>query len=76
LHFAPRTKIENESTLQLHLFVDNSSIEVFADGGATIITDIFFPSKPFDSVRLFSSDGKAQVTAGQYYTLKNAGIHQ
>ena len=47
-HRAPR--ISNSDTLRMHLIVDRASVEVFADGGATVLTDIVFPTEPFDRV--------------------------
>ncbi|WP_420458686.1 glycoside hydrolase family 32 protein [Neolewinella sp.] len=49
-HRAPR--ISNSDTLRLHLILDRASVEVFADGGATVLTDIVFPTEPFDRVVL------------------------
>jgi fructan beta-fructosidase len=45
---APR--LSNDKIIQLTLLVDHSSVEVFADGGTTVMTGIFFPTKPFDRI--------------------------
>ena len=49
-HLAPR--ISASDTLRMRLIVDRASVEVFADGGATVLTDIVFPTEPFDRVVL------------------------
>jgi fructan beta-fructosidase len=38
------------------VILDNSSVELFADGGLTCMTDIFFPEKPLDEWRM-EADG-------------------
>jgi len=49
-HFGPR--ISKGDTIQLRILVDRSSVEVFADGGLTVMTDLFYPDKPFDRLAL------------------------
>ena len=49
IHYAPR--IANSKKSNLILILDNSSIELFADGGLTCMTDIFFPEQPFNEWR-------------------------
>ncbi len=50
---APR--FSNASNSQILLLVDRSSIEVFADGGKTVMTSIFFPSIPYSDFTLKSA---------------------
>lgn len=49
---APRLSQEEEITVTL--LVDVASVEVFADGGLTVMTDIFFPNEDFQQLTLFS----------------------
>ncbi len=51
-HTAPR--LSNAPGLNLSLIVDVSSVELFADNGMTVMTEIFFPSKPFGKIDLQS----------------------
>lgn len=51
--YAPRFTKEVNS--ELSLVVDKSSVEVFADGGKTVMTSIFFPSAPYDQFALKSA---------------------
>ena len=57
-HLAPR--ISASDTLRMRLIVDRASVEVFADGGATVLTDIVFPTEPFDRVVLIG-EGKGTI---------------
>ena len=47
------------------------SVELFADDGLTVMTEIFFPNKPYDSISIQSS-GFVSILE---YT-KFAGIHK
>ena len=49
IHYAPRVAKSKESNLTVIL--DNSSLELFADGGLTCMTEIFFPEQPFNEWR-------------------------
>ncbi len=67
IHSAPR--IIDKETLVLQLFFDAASIEAFADEGATVITDIFFPSEDFNRMQLFSEGGTTTLLKGTIYPL-------
>ena len=41
----------------LTLFFDATSVELFADGGLSVASELFFPSKPFTTIRLESASG-------------------
>ena len=49
---APRLSQEDEITFTL--LVDVASVEMFADGGLTVMTDIFFPNEDFQELTLLS----------------------
>lgn len=67
-HTAPRVKEGN--ILQLHLFFDMASCELFADGGETVMTDIFFPTEDFGTVKLVSNTGGVKIKKGKIFELK------
>jgi fructan beta-fructosidase len=48
--FAPR--LSSMKDLKIELIVDNSSLELFADDGATVMTAIFFPHKPYNKLNI------------------------
>ncbi len=66
-HFAPR--FSKNSKMNLTLVIDVSSVELFADDGATVMTEIFFPNKPFDKIRVQSNE-KAVIKQLEYSSLK------
>jgi fructan beta-fructosidase len=51
----------DSSTVQLQIFVDSSSIEVFGNGGRVVLTDQIFPWEQIDEVEFYTLDGYAQI---------------
>lgn len=47
-HFAPRFVTTPKANLSL--LIDLSSIELFADDGLTVMTETFFPNKPYNKI--------------------------
>jgi len=59
-HTAPR--LSTDGTITLTLLVDVASVELFADNGLTVMTDIFFPEKNLSSVFIRSAPGTTLPT--------------
>ena len=55
---------------RLRLFVDRSSIEAFVDGGKYVMTNIVFPSEPYNSMKFESVRGSFTVKKMEIYKLK------
>ncbi len=53
-HFAPR--LTDKNNLSLTIVVDKASIEMFADDGLTVMTDIFFPKTILNQIHIASPD--------------------
>ena len=49
-HVAPR--LIDHQKMDLSIIVDESSIELFADGGLSVMTSIFFPGKPYNHLEI------------------------
>ncbi|MTT31310.1 levanase [Terrilactibacillus sp. BCM23-1] len=49
--------------IQLHIFLDRSSIEVFGNDGIRVITDQIFPRAKSDRISLYSSGGHTVITS-------------
>jgi len=69
IHTAPR--ISQDKTIRFHLFFDAASAELFADGGANVMTDIFFPGEDFSQVKIYSENGKVKLLNGEAWSLKS-----
>jgi fructan beta-fructosidase len=65
---APR--LVNSSTSDITIVVDNSSIELFADDGLTVMSSVFFPNEPFRKLT-FSSSEKATISSLRLVNLKS-----
>lgn len=66
-HFAPR--IASDSTLKWQMFLDHSSLELFADDGMVTMTETFFPNENFTKTVFFENGGKVHVENCQMYEL-------
>lgn len=45
-------RLSNSETLSLSLYIDVSSVELFADNGLTAMTSLFFPEEPMTRIRI------------------------
>jgi fructan beta-fructosidase len=62
VHTAPRET--DGDILRLDLYFDVASVELFADGGATVLTDTLFPTVPFDGIAIESGEGGVVLLSG------------
>jgi fructan beta-fructosidase len=69
VHWAPR--IVTDSVVRMHLYVDRASVELFADGGATALTDILFPTQDFTLARLVVKGDAVRVRYANVSSLKS-----
>lgn len=58
------------NNLKLHVFVDNCSVEVFANDGETVISSKIYPDASSLDIELFSNNGKVKVKTLQLWELK------
>ncbi len=59
----------NGKTYHLHIFVDNCSVEAFVDGGRISMTNLVFPTKPYNNLRFYSVGGQASFKNVKVYKL-------
>jgi len=64
-------RISDSDIIELHLFFDHASCELFADGGANVLTDIFFPTVPFERMQVYADGGQVQLLGGEAFLLKS-----
>ena len=67
-HIASR--IGKKAMMDLSLIIDVSSVELFADGGLTVMTEIFFPTEPFKHIRI-QSPGNTTIKKLAISSFKN-----
>jgi fructan beta-fructosidase len=61
----------NKTELSLHIIVDRSSIEVFADDGAHVITETIFPGPESVGTAFYSADGSAVLEEVEFWNLNS-----
>ncbi len=61
-----------DGVVRLHIFVDRSSVEMFANDGLVTITDQIFPTGDGLQIELFSDGGDTAVNKLDIYQLNNA----
>ncbi|HUF63909.1 MAG TPA: GH32 C-terminal domain-containing protein [Verrucomicrobiales bacterium] len=69
VHAAPLEAADGR--LQLRVLVDRGSIEVFANDGETVITDLIFPQSDSDGIEVFSRGGEAMVREMDVWRLRS-----
>ena len=56
-------------TFHLNIYVDNCSVEAFVDGGRIAMTNLVFPTKPYNNIQLYSEGGNATFKNVKVYKL-------
>jgi hypothetical protein len=69
-HRAPLEPVNNR--IKLHIFVDMSSVEVFANDGERVITDQIFPNPSSQGVELYANDGSVKLISLDMIGLESA----
>ncbi len=58
-----------DGLLALRILVDTSSVEVFADGGRVVMTDLIFPAPESRGLELFSEGGPVLIRSLEIHSL-------
>lgn len=69
IHYAPRGS--KDSIVNLHFYLDYSSLELFADEGSVAMTETFFPHENFNRMSLFQKKGNIKIQKCIVYNLKS-----
>lgn len=57
--------------LKLHIFVDTSSIEVFANDGEVVMTNLIFPDPASDRLELWADGDGVTLNMARYFPMKS-----
>lgn len=68
IHYADR--IAEVPQMPINIWLDRSSVEVFADNGTVVMTELFFPSGPWTSLT-FQSGPEAVLVEGSVFELRS-----
>ncbi len=55
--------------ISLRIFFDRASIEVFADGGKSVMTNLVFPTAPYSTMTINTAEGTAKVKNLKIYSI-------
>ena len=61
--------IKKENKYTLDVFVDKCSVEIFLNGGKVAMTNLIFPSEPYNRMCFYSKGGSFQVDSFKAYRL-------
>ena len=59
----------DKKTYHLDVFVDKCSVELFVDGGRIAMTNLVFPTTPYNNVKVYAEGGKSEVKNLKVYKL-------
>lgn len=63
--------LASSKNINLHIFVDWSSVEVFADDGKVVMTDLIFPDSKNFGIKFFASTGGVIIKDLKVWKLKS-----
>jgi len=64
-----------DQIIQLHIFVDRSSVEVFGNSGLVVMTDQIFPDAGSQGLEVFADGGTVVIKSLDVYTLEAAKFY-
>lgn len=62
--------IYKDAELNLRIFVDNSSIEVFGNEGCFVMTNLVFPTEPYTRLSFYAKGGSYEISSLNVYPIK------
>jgi fructan beta-fructosidase len=62
----------HRTAVELHIFVDRCSVEVFANHGERVISDLIFPALTSQGLELYSHGGDAKIVKLDIWKLRSA----
>lgn len=60
----------NHDQIDMVIYADLSSIELFADQGQCVMTDIFFPNEPYNKIEIVAENNDVKLIKGKLTKLK------
>ena len=67
--YAPLDTINGQ--IKLHIYVDQSSIEVFANDGVKVLSSLIFPNPTSTGIQIFTTNGQTTIQSFKAYNLKS-----
>jgi sucrose-6-phosphate hydrolase SacC (GH32 family) len=70
----PLMPVDNK--ISLEILVDRASIEIYANGGQTVISNCFTPNEDANEYTLFSSGGELGIVKLDIFTIESAWVQE
>ncbi|KUF44922.1 hypothetical protein AV926_08215 [Myroides marinus] len=64
--------LQVEKKYKFKLYVDKCSAELFLNKGKTVMTNLIFPSEPYNSLQLSVEEGRIDITKFRVHSLHNS----
>ncbi|HEX5481812.1 MAG TPA: glycoside hydrolase family 32 protein [Terriglobia bacterium] len=68
-HAAPLAPEDRQ--IKLHIFLDRCSVEVFANGGIAVITDLIFPDPAAKGLQFYAKNGNVRLRSASIWKLQS-----
>jgi len=65
-------RLEKRATVKLHVFVDRSSVEVFANDGERVLSDRIYPQPGSDGIELYDTGAGGKILSLKMWQLNSA----
>ena len=62
---------EEDGKINLRIFIDRSSMELFGNNGQFVMTNLVFPNQPYSNISLQSKNGNAHLDDITVYSINN-----
>ena len=63
---------EKDGKINLRIFIDRSSIELFGNNGQFVMTNLVFPNEPYSNLSINSKNGNAKLTDLKIYSINTS----
>lgn len=63
--------LKSDGSLNLHIFVDKASVEIYADNGERVMSSIMFPSEDYNQNKAFTIAGNVYIESMEIYELNS-----
>ncbi|MCH5224906.1 MAG: GH32 C-terminal domain-containing protein [Muribaculaceae bacterium] len=60
---------EKDGKINLRIFIDRSSVELFGNNGQFVMTNLVFPEKPYSTLNIESKNGTAHLDSLKIYSM-------
>ncbi|MFM2360306.1 MAG: hypothetical protein RLY16_2299 [Bacteroidota bacterium] len=64
-------RMTTSDSIRMRIYLDRSSVELFAEDGLINMTDLFYPDEPFNQLAIYQKGGAVKLISGTLQGLKS-----